>query len=136
MFESGKCTIYDHRPQTCRNYDCRVFTAAGIAAGGSEKAVINQRVKCWKFSYPNNLDRDEHLAVTAAATFIEAHANCFPGERVPDNPSDLAILAIKVYDVFLNKGGRTGGPADGLSDADIANAIVDASEVFDAKLLR
>ena len=27
----GGCSIYDHRPRTCRTFDCRVFAAAGVA---------------------------------------------------------------------------------------------------------
>jgi uncharacterized protein len=132
MLANGKCSIYEQRPQTCRNYDCRVFTAAGIAAGGDEKAAINQRVRRWKFSYPTERERDEHSAVQAAAKFIREHANCFPGGRVPTDPSRLAILAIKVYDVFLKKDGGAGEPGGAPSDADIANAIVDACRKFDA----
>ena len=30
---NGGCSIYPHRPETCRTYDCRVFTAAGMNAG-------------------------------------------------------------------------------------------------------
>ncbi len=32
LAEDGICTIYDHRPRTCRVYDCRVFAAAGVDA--------------------------------------------------------------------------------------------------------
>jgi hypothetical protein len=45
MFANGKCSVYEHRPQTCRIYDCRVFTAAGILAGGPDKVEINKRVR-------------------------------------------------------------------------------------------
>ena len=43
MLIDDKCSIYEHRPQTCRNYDCRIFSAAGIAAGDDDKALITQR---------------------------------------------------------------------------------------------
>jgi uncharacterized protein len=133
MLVNGNCSIFSHRPQTCRIYDCRVFTAAGIAAGGDDKTAINQRILRWKFSYPKELDRDEHLAVQAAAKFIQEHADCFPGGRVPNNPSQLAILAIKVNDVFLKKNGITGESECAFSDSDIANMIVFASGKFDAE---
>jgi hypothetical protein len=123
MLANSKCSLYEHRPQTCRDYDCRVFAAAGIAAGSSEKAVINQRVASWKFSYPTAQDRAEHLAVQAAASFMHKNATSFPGGRVPDNPSQLAILALKVYSVFLNKD-RTA------TNSQIANAIIEASREF------
>jgi hypothetical protein len=50
MLVDGKCSIYEHRPQTCRGYDCRVFPAAGIEAGDSDKELINLRIRRWKFS--------------------------------------------------------------------------------------
>lgn len=130
MMVNGKCSIYEQRPLTCRNYDCRVFTAAGITAGDNDTAGITRRVLSWKFSYPTRRDRDEHAAVQAASKFIREHAECFPGGRVPDNQNQLAILAIKVYEVFLE-----GGPAKtgGASDTEIANAIVEACRKFDAR---
>ncbi len=57
MLNDCKCTIYDVRPQTCRDYDCRIFAAAGFdAAGGPDKHVINRRVRAWRFSYPTEVD--------------------------------------------------------------------------------
>ena len=51
MFANGGCSIYQHRPETCRTYDCRVFTAAGMNAG-PDKTEINERVASWRFEYP------------------------------------------------------------------------------------
>ena len=130
MLAQGKCTIYAYRPNTCRTYDCRVFAAAGISAGDEDKAMINQRVARWRFSYPTASDRQEHLAVQAAAAFIRDHGACFPGGRVPTNPGQLAILAIKVYDIFIEKDGTLSGNS---SHQEIANAIVDASRKFDTQ---
>ena len=31
MLVDNQCSIYEHRPQTCRDYDCRVFAATGIS---------------------------------------------------------------------------------------------------------
>ncbi len=128
MMKKGTCAIYDDRPQTCRTYDCRVFTAAGLAAGGRDKAVINERVARWKFSYPADEDRQAHRAVRAAAAFIRDHAEHFPGGRAPDNPSQLAVLAVKVYDVFFETEKRR-------KDADVAKAVVSTARLFDANRL-
>ena len=43
MLVDDACSIYAHRPRTCRTYDCRVFTAAGIAPD-DDKPVIAERV--------------------------------------------------------------------------------------------
>jgi Fe-S-cluster containining protein len=131
MFTQGRCSIYEHRPQTCRNYDCRVFTAAGILAGGPDKAEINQRVRRWKFTYPTERDREEHRAVLAAASFIREHAQSFPGGRVPTDPGQLAILALETYEVFLDLEREASGPRGGRSDAEIARAIVEMCKRFE-----
>ncbi len=121
MTEQG-CQIYAHRPITCRNYDCRIFTAAGLAAGGEEKATINERVLQWEFSYPTELDRKQHAAVMAASKFLQVHPEGFPEGFLPSNPSQIAILAIKAYDVFLEE-----------TDGSAAEAIVKAVKNFEAQ---
>lgn len=135
MLADGKCSIYEHRPHTCRNYDCRVFTAAGIVAGADDKAEINTRVRRWDFAYPTAGDRDEHRAVQAAASFIREHPESFPSGRVPSDPSQLAILAIKAYEVFV-EGERTADPGGVRSASDVANAIVEMCRRFDAGMAR
>jgi Fe-S-cluster containining protein len=122
MYANGNCSIYSDRPETCRTYDCRVYTAAGMNAG-PDKSVINDRIARWRFEYPEERDRAEHRAVTAAANFLRQHPVRFPGGRVPSRPSEIAVLAVKSYAVFLN-------PPP--SDAEICAAIVDACRGFDA----
>ena len=133
MLIDDKCSIYEHRPLTCRNYDCRIFTAAGIAAGDDDKALITQRVRRWKFSYPTQRDRDQHSAVQAAAKFLREHAECFPAGVVPSNSTQLAILAIKVYDVFLKYNDESGKTGRVSPDIEVAKAIMEANENFEAR---
>jgi Fe-S-cluster containining protein len=132
MLIDNKCSIYEHRPLTCRSYDCRIFIAAGISAGDEDKALINQHIQHWKFSYPTNRDCDQHSAVQAAALFLREHAECFPG-GVPSNLSQLAILAIKVYDVFLKYNDEPGKTGRIASDIVVAKAIMKANEKFEAR---
>jgi len=124
MLHAGKCSIYADRPQTCRDYDCRVFAAAGIEAGPN-KTVINERVGKWRFSYPGESDRAAHHAIEAAAAFIREHGKAFPELRFPKHPSGIAVLAAKSYEVFLD-------PPQQLCDADIAAAVDKLSREFDA----
>jgi hypothetical protein len=121
MFVNGGCSIYADRPETCRAYDCRVFAAAGLLAGGDDKSAINDRVSRWRFDYPSAADRAEQDAVRAAASYLRQHPVRFPNGRVPSRPSDIAVLAVKTYRVFLDP------PAD---DSDIARAIVEANREF------
>jgi Fe-S-cluster containining protein len=125
MLETGKCSIYSVRPQTCLDYDCRIFAAAGIEAGGDDKAVINKRVREWRFSYPERTDELEHAAVRAAAAFIRERRDSFT-VRVPAGPMGIAVFAIKAYEVFLD-------PAIGTKQhAEVARAIIDAVRAFDS----
>ena len=122
MFENGRCSIYSSRPETCRTYDCRVFAAAGMNAG-PDKTVINERIASWRFDYADAQDERRHRAVTAAANFMRQHPVRFPGGRVPSRPSEIAVLAVKGYEVVLDP------PS---TDAEIAAALVEACRRFDA----
>jgi hypothetical protein len=119
--EEGRCTIYAHRPLTCRTYDCRVFAAAGIDADREE---ITRRARRWSFACPAPRDRDELAAMRAAVSFVRDNAAAFPGGRVPDDPGQLAVLAVKVAGVFL----PGGAAAEGADTFTVAAAIVRASE--------
>jgi uncharacterized protein len=125
MLERGRCTIYAARPQTCLDYDCRVFAAAGIDAGGDDKAVINRRVRDWRFDYPAEDDRRAHAAVRAAAAFIRRVGDGSAGIRVPTAPMGVAVLAVKVSDVFLDPSHAL------LDDLALGRTVVEAARAFD-----
>ena len=133
MLIDDTCSIYEHRPLTCRNYDCRVFAAAGMTAGDEDKALITQRIQRWKFSYPTKRDRHQHAALQAAARFLRERAECFPAGFVPSNATQLAILAIKVYDVFLKYTDESGKTGRVPPDLEVAKAVIEASEKFAAR---
>jgi len=124
-----QCAIYDHRPETCRSYDCRVFTAAGLVAGGDEKLEINQRVARWQFNYPDTADQAEHDAVLSAARFIRDNAERFPNHRIAKYPSQLAVFAIKAYELFLDRDISALEPD---AKDTLAKAVMDAVKKFDA----
>jgi len=70
MLVDERCSIYAHRPRTCRVYDCRAFAATGTALDEPSDAAIQVRVRRWRFSYPTADDRaahDELLANVATA---------------------------------------------------------------------
>lgn len=107
MLADNKCTIYEHRPRTCRVYDCRIFPAAGVAIDGDDKVEIARQVRRWRFTHPNEADRQRHEAVRAAASYIAQHADLLPDRSVPTNPTEVAVLAVQVHDVFLPPDGET-----------------------------
>jgi Fe-S-cluster containining protein len=123
MFDGRGCSIYSQRPETCRIYDCRIFTATGMQAG-EERTVINRRVARWRFEYPGETDRDEQRAVKAAAAFLRQHPVRFPNGKVPSRPGDIAVLAVKSYAVFMGN-----DPAH----ADAVSGIIAACRDFDAR---
>jgi Fe-S-cluster containining protein len=105
LLGSSGCSIYDHRPRTCRTYDCRVFTAADVEVDDPDKALIAERVRRWRFSYPTETDRVEHDAVRAAALFLDDHPELSPhGGTGPATSTGRAVAAVAVHDVFLDHG--------------------------------
>jgi len=93
MLVDDRCSIYEHRPRTCRTYDCRVFAAAGVAA---DKPPVRERAVRWRFTVASPTDRTAVEAVRAAAAYLERHA--------PDNPTQRAVLAVELHDLFLAGG--------------------------------
>lgn len=127
MLVDDECSIYEHRPRTCRSYDCRIYAAAGIAAGEQSTDPVSMRTARWKFDYHSEREGAEHLAVRSAARFLRDHAECFTG-AIGNNATRLATFAIKVYDVFLaihDDQVRTGLVP---SDSEVVEAVMAAKE--------
>ena len=83
MFVNNQCSIYEDRPQTCRDYDCRVFAATGVAVDEQVQPEIADRVKRWVFEYGCEESRDEHKTVKQAAAFLEENRDLFPPGSLP-----------------------------------------------------
>jgi Fe-S-cluster containining protein len=77
MLTDTGCSIYQHRPQTCRQYDCRVFAATGVE---SDKPLIAVRVSEWEF------DIDDPDRVGQLRSLVDV--------SVP-NPTVRAVTAIE-----------------------------------------
>jgi Fe-S-cluster containining protein len=107
MLADGGCSIYEHRPRTCRTYDCRVFPAAGIEPGDGAGS-ISRRARRWRFELSTEADREEHDAVRAAARSLQERGVA-PDAAGPPSPTQLAVRAIETYEAFLTSGPT--GPA-------------------------
>jgi len=118
MLQHGRCTIYPHRPGTCRDYDCRIFAATGIAAGGADKRAVTAQVARWRFSYPTENDLRHQRAVRRAAEFVRTRRDSFDPGVLPDNPTQTALLVLNVYPVFLQE------PLDDDAAAAAVNEII------------
>lgn len=102
MLVDGACSIYDHRPRTCRTYDCRVFPAAGLEPDHDGRAGIAEQVRRWRFDFAAPEDETLQAAVRAAAGYLRANAHLLPG-LVPSNSTQLAFLAVGIREVFLER---------------------------------
>jgi Fe-S-cluster containining protein len=115
MLVDGACSIYDDRPRTCRTYDCRIFTAAGVEPDRDDQPAIADRVARWRFDLDTPGARRRMQAVRAAAAYLRDHAGELPAGAAPVNRTQLAVLALEVHDLFL-----TPEPPD---PADVAVAV-------------
>jgi uncharacterized protein len=99
MLVDDQCSIYEHRPRTCRTYDCRILPAAGLE-GEDDTSMIAQRARRWLFSYPTPADEIEHDAVRAAASFLAEHREEIPS-IVPDSAIQRTVLAVQIHHAFV-----------------------------------
>jgi hypothetical protein len=99
FMRDGCCSIYQGRPQTCRDYDCRIYAAAGLDPDG-DRPVISARVQSWRFRFDSEQERRDSEAVRHAAAFIRAHQAWFPPAMRAGSATAAAVLAVKTFPVF------------------------------------
>ena len=126
MLIDNQCSIYEDRPQTCRDYDCRIFAATGISVDRQTQPEIAQRVQEWVFNFEDKESRDEDRILKEAAAFLDKNRELFPPWSVPTNPVQLAVLAVRIYRLFSSLKSQSHQDASCLSDAAIADAILAA----------
>jgi Fe-S-cluster containining protein len=115
MLADGMCTIYEHRPRSCRTYDCRVIAAAGVDLDNAQQKIAD-RVTQWVFTYPAAADRAEHAAVRAAATYLAEHRDLLPDGAAPRTATQMAALAVRLHRLFVE--------SDSHPDADAVRAAL------------
>jgi len=98
MLVDGACSIYEHRPRTCRTYDCRVFAAADVAPD-DDKPLIAAQAARWRFTG----DGAALDAVRAAAAFVRDRLD---GDDAPRTATPLAVVAVELGELFA-AGGAT-----------------------------
>jgi len=105
MLIDDRCSIYFDRPQTCRAYDCRIFSAADMPPGETDKALVAERTQQWEFSFASDTGREQQSAVAAAARWLQQDRSTsqinLPDGFIPSNTTQLAVLALHVYPLFL-----------------------------------
>jgi Fe-S-cluster containining protein len=103
MLVGDECSIYEYRPQTCRDYDCRIFAATGVPVDEETQSEIARRVKAWVFHYESEASREEHVILKEAAGFLQRNRDLFPAGSLPNYPVQLAALAVRVYRLFSDR---------------------------------
>jgi Fe-S-cluster containining protein len=93
MLVDDRCSIYDHRPLTCRTFDCRVYAAAGVDPG---RPAITERTRHWEFSYESDEVEAVHVTIRGVAELL--------AERTEMNASQRAVLAVERPDLYAPPG--------------------------------
>jgi uncharacterized protein len=102
MLVDGGCSIYEHRPRTCRTYDCRVFPATGVAP--DDKPAIAQRARRWRFDVTTAEDRAARDAVRAAARYVRERGSELPDADRPATATQHAVVAIRLRQRLAARG--------------------------------
>ncbi len=124
MLVRNLCSIYEFRPQSCRDYDCRVFAATCIPVDPQAQPEIARRVSEWAFHHESEESREKHRIVQEAAAFLNKNKDLFPQGSIPTYPVQLAALAVRIYRLFLERAETMRKQASAVSDAEIAHAIL------------
>jgi Fe-S-cluster containining protein len=99
MLSDGECSIYEYRPQTCRDYDCRVFAATGLSVDEHNQPEIAHRVAEWSFSYSEQ-GRALKAALRRAVSFLQDNRDRFPEGSLPGQSGPLAAIAVRICTLF------------------------------------
>jgi hypothetical protein len=68
---------------------------------GDDKPLIVEQSMRWQFGLSTKQEHKHISAVKNAARFLKKYPEFFPDGFLPRNSTQLAVLAIKVYPVFL-----------------------------------
>jgi Fe-S-cluster containining protein len=129
MLDAGRCGIYADRPQTCRDYDCRIYSATGLSPDG-QRPVIQERVHEWRFDIRTAEEAGQQEALRRAARFIREHAALFPAFMKVDSAAAAAVLAVKVWPVFSHE---KGDDPEEPSPAEQVRRVLEAASAFDGR---
>mgnify|MGYP006115944097 FL=1 len=99
MLVDDACSIYEHRPRSCRTFDCRLFAATGLDPG-DDKPLIRAQAKRWYFDKKPEKNADKSANKSGES------------DREPDLHRDVREAATRIA-----------ADTSDLSDADRANPI-------------
>jgi hypothetical protein len=88
MLVDDRCSIYEDRPRTCRQFDCRVLAATDLV--DDDKPLVSAQAARWRFSHPTDRDRAQHDAVRAVAVAVSTRGGSASGPVV-----QVALAAVR-----------------------------------------
>jgi uncharacterized protein len=98
------CSIYAHRPSTCRSFDCRVLAACGLAAAEDDDGPVARQARRWVFRFVDADARARYAALRETARLLCERAGLFTPGFVPPNAIQRAVLAVIVHDDLRFRG--------------------------------
>jgi len=96
MFKTDKCSIYESRPEICRQYDCRVLAASKIEIS-DESQEITAQVNSWEFEFTSAKRIELGNAVELAVSFLTNYANKFSTGFTSPMSAQIAEMGIRVH---------------------------------------
>ena len=120
MYDGKRCGIYNTRPSTCRQFDCRALAAVEYFSAGEVNEIIRQ-AKRWRFDYGDEESRTLREMVKRSADFLMEYRELFPKGFVPEDEIRFAVLVLKVYDLLYEaieiKGEKSAGNLNSIIQA-------------------
>jgi uncharacterized protein len=96
MLVDDRCSIYEHRPLTCRNYDCRTHAATGLSPDSEAQPALARRTRDWVFEHDTADSREAQRLLRNAAAFLHDKRQLFPEGILPIHANQLASLALRL----------------------------------------
>ncbi|MDH5737277.1 MAG: YkgJ family cysteine cluster protein [Gammaproteobacteria bacterium] len=101
MFRVGKCSIYEYRPETCRQYDCRVFAVTGTKPESDRKEIFFKS-ETWQIDVSSSLEKKVIEAIRTSARFLKKYNHLFPKGYIPSNHYQQAVLSLRIHAEFVD----------------------------------
>lgn len=98
LFKNDGCSIYPDRPRACRDFDCRVYTAA--ARYPEDQPEVAAAAQGWSFDLSAEEDRTLQAATQRAGAFLAQHAEATLGTAQPA-ALRIALAAVKTAGLFI-----------------------------------
>lgn len=95
MLVDDRCSIYEHRPATCRAFDCRVFAATGVAPEGAQSAM-GAVVAQWHFDVDGERATRQAAALLTAGAFVERNRDTERFARSGTTQLGIAVTAVQL----------------------------------------